>query len=74
MCLYSYCISTFIFPFVVFLFYTDTGSILVECKTDDLDIVLVAWKGKTSVRAYVPKSDRIHYLRLSGGDVSKFGN
>ena len=47
---------------------------MVECKTDDLEIVLVTWKGKTSVRAYVPKSDRIHYLRLCGGDVSKFGN
>lgn len=53
----------------------ETGSTLMECFEQDLNIhiVLVAWKGKTSVRAYVAKSDRIHYLRLCGADVSKFG-
>ena len=33
---------------------------------------IVGWKGKESVRSYVPKSDRIHYLRLIGADTSKY--
>ena len=33
---------------------------------------IVGWKGKASVRSYVPKNDRIHYLRLIGGDTSKY--
>ena len=33
---------------------------------------MVGWKGKQSLRAYVPKNERIHYLRLIGGDTSKF--
>ena len=37
-----------------------------------LKLEMVGWKGKKSVRAYVPKMDRIHYLRLVGGDTSKF--
>lgn len=45
----------------------------MECYEDGLHIVVVAWKGKTSVRAYVAKCDRIHYLRLCGADLSKFG-
>ena len=45
--------------------------------TDDktkpsIRLEMVGWKGKKSVRAYVPKNDRIHYLRLVGGDTSKF--
>ena len=28
--------------------------------------------GKASLRAYVPKNERIHYLRLIGGDTSKY--
>jgi len=35
-------------------------------------MVLVGWKGKLSLRAYIPKSERVHYLRLCGADVSKF--
>ncbi|XP_046652158.1 tRNA (cytosine(34)-C(5))-methyltransferase-like [Daphnia pulicaria] len=50
----------------------DTGSTLMECYEDGLNIVVVAWKGKTSVRAHVAKCDRIHYLRLCGADLSKF--
>jgi len=38
----------------------------------DLKLELVGWKGKASVRAYVPKQERIHYLRLAGGDTSVF--
>jgi len=37
-----------------------------------LKMVLVGWKGKSSIRAYIPKSERVHYLRLCGADVSKF--
>ena len=37
-----------------------------------LKLEIVGWKGKASVRAYVPKNDRIHYLRLLGGDTSKY--
>lgn len=46
----------------------------MECYEDGLHIVVVAWKGKTSVRACVAKCDRIHYLRLCGADLSKFGS
>lgn len=34
---------------------------------------LVGWKGNSSLRAYIQKPDRIHYLRLCGADVSKYG-
>ena len=37
-----------------------------------LRINLVGWKGKASIRAYVPKNERVHYLRLIGADTSKF--
>ena len=37
-----------------------------------MKLEFVGWKGKASVRAYVPKNARIHYLRLVGGDTSKF--
>ena len=37
-----------------------------------IKLEIVGWKGKASVRAYVPKNDRIHYLRLIGGDTSKY--
>ena len=33
---------------------------------------VVGWKGKISVRAYVPRNDRLHYLRLIGADISSF--
>ena len=33
---------------------------------------LIGWKGKASLRAYVPKPDRIHYLRLIGGNTDKY--
>ena len=32
----------------------------------------MGWKGKMSVRAYVPRNDRLHYLRLIGADISSF--
>jgi len=49
-----------------------TGSCLLEYKDDLLSIVLVGWKGDHSARAFVPKNDRVHHLRLIGGDFSKF--
>ncbi|XP_037078171.1 tRNA (cytosine(34)-C(5))-methyltransferase-like [Pollicipes pollicipes] len=33
---------------------------------------VVGWKGATSVRAYVQRNERIHYLRLLGADTSKY--
>merc|ERR1719245_2858449 len=58
----------------------NTGSVaLVYEKTEGggqgentLRINLVGWKGKASIRAYVPKNERVHYLRLIGADTSKF--
>jgi len=44
--------------------YRDPGS--------DLELEVVGWKGKDTVRVYVPRNDRLHYLRLVGGDLSKF--
>ncbi len=37
-----------------------------------MSINLIGWKGKASVRSYVPKNERLHYLRLIGADTSKF--
>lgn len=50
----------------------DTGCVVLENNDDALKMVLVGWKGKLSLRAYIPKSERVHYLRLCGADVSKF--
>ena len=44
----------------------------LENNEPTLKLEIVGWKGKASVRAYVPKNDRIHYLRLLGGDTSKY--
>nr|XP_053649241.1 LOW QUALITY PROTEIN: tRNA (cytosine(34)-C(5))-methyltransferase-like [Cherax quadricarinatus] len=49
-----------------------TGAIAFLYKGDDVTIELVGWKGNKSVRAYVAKNDRIHYLRLLGADTSKY--
>uniref|UniRef100_A0A8C3J0X1 tRNA (cytosine(34)-C(5))-methyltransferase n=1 Tax=Calidris pygmaea TaxID=425635 RepID=A0A8C3J0X1_9CHAR len=42
-------------------------------KRDDLQcpIVLCGWQGKTSLRAFVPKNERLHYLRMMGVEVFK---
>ena len=34
--------------------------------------LILGWKGKNSLRAYVPKNERVHYLRLIGADTSKY--
>jgi hypothetical protein len=38
-----------------------------------LTLAMVGWRGAKSVRAYVSISDCVHYLRLCGADVSKYG-
>lgn len=54
----------------------DTGSVALvfEEKREDYNIKLefVGWKGKSTLRAYVPKNERVHYLRLIGSDTSKY--
>ena len=54
----------------------DTGSVAMiyeeERQGYSIKLEFVGWKGKNSLRAYVPKNERIHYLRLIGGDVSKY--
>lgn len=51
-----------------------TGSVaFIYSEPDtDLTVEVVGWKGNVSVRAYVPRNDRLHYLRLIGADTSKF--
>ncbi|XP_019376533.1 PREDICTED: tRNA (cytosine(34)-C(5))-methyltransferase isoform X2 [Gavialis gangeticus] len=40
-------------------------------KLDTLQcpVVLCGWHGKTSLRAFVPKNERLHYLRMMGVEV-----
>ena len=33
---------------------------------------IVGWKGKSTVRAYVPRNERLHYLRLIGADTTPY--
>ncbi|XP_008945565.1 PREDICTED: tRNA (cytosine(34)-C(5))-methyltransferase-like [Merops nubicus] len=53
------------------------GSIILKYDPDpekpDLQcpIVLCGWQGKTSLRAFVPKNERLHYLRMMGVEVFK---
>jgi len=49
-----------------------TGSVAFVYKDpeSEMSIEMVGWKGKDTVRAYVPKSERLHYLRLVGADTS----
>jgi len=53
---------------------TPTGSVayIYRDKDSDLQLEVVGWKGKDTVRVYVPRNDRLHYLRLIGADLSKF--
>ena len=46
--------------------------LLILDETTGMPVEFVGWKGKTSVRAYVPKQDRLHYLRMIGEDTSIF--
>ncbi|PIK33663.1 putative tRNA (cytosine(34)-C(5))-methyltransferase [Apostichopus japonicus] len=55
------------------------GSIVFVCDPEISDLsqasskslIIVGWKGKTSVRSYLDKNSRQHYLRMCGGDVSQ---
>lgn len=42
---------------------------------DEMPLILpfCAWKGKTSMRAYIAKNERIHFLRICGFDVNEEG-
>uniref|UniRef100_A0A671LC93 tRNA (cytosine(34)-C(5))-methyltransferase n=1 Tax=Sinocyclocheilus anshuiensis TaxID=1608454 RepID=A0A671LC93_9TELE len=47
---------------------------LGQCRSEDLDapqcpIDLCGWRGKTSIRAFVPRNERLHYLRMVGVEV-----
>ena len=59
-----------------FILFSECGSstfTYTEDKEDcPLEITLVGWKGKNSIRSYVMKIERLHYLRLLGVDVSSF--
>jgi len=50
----------------------ETGSVAYIYKDADtgMSIEIVGWKGKETVRAYVPKNERLHYLRLVGADTT----
>lgn len=39
---------------------------------DEFKIELCGWKGKNTLRCYVPKVERAHYLRMCGVDVSEY--
>jgi tRNA (cytosine34-C5)-methyltransferase len=43
-----------------------------EKESSPLQVSLVGWKGKTSVRAYIPKNEKVHFLRLVGVDTTMF--
>ncbi|XP_058129070.1 tRNA (cytosine(34)-C(5))-methyltransferase [Anopheles ziemanni] len=50
----------------------DSGSCILQCELDELNLAVVGWKGAVSLRAYVDQYDTVHLLRLLGGDLSKF--
>lgn len=54
------------------------GSIILKFEPDpqkpdtlQCPIVLCGWRGKTSIRSFVPKNERLHYLRMMGVEVFK---
>ncbi len=38
-------------------------------ESDDISFVLVGWRGKHSVRSYIPKGERQHILRMCNFDL-----
>ncbi|KAK9503672.1 hypothetical protein O3M35_010185 [Rhynocoris fuscipes] len=46
------------------------GSCLLVYNDDKIPLVMVGWRGKHSLRAYVSTQDAVHYLRILGEDVS----
>uniref|UniRef100_A0A8B9J985 tRNA (cytosine(34)-C(5))-methyltransferase n=1 Tax=Astyanax mexicanus TaxID=7994 RepID=A0A8B9J985_ASTMX len=56
----------------------EMGSIVLRYQPDLKDpdapqcpIELCGWRGKTSIRAFVPRNERLHYLRMVGVEVFK---
>uniref|UniRef100_A0A4W4GRR7 tRNA (cytosine(34)-C(5))-methyltransferase n=1 Tax=Electrophorus electricus TaxID=8005 RepID=A0A4W4GRR7_ELEEL len=54
----------------------EMGSIVLKYRPDPKDpsspqcpIELCGWRGKTSIRAFVPRNERLHYLRMVGVEV-----
>lgn len=49
----------------LFLFvFFDRNPDTLQCP-----IVLCGWRGKASIRTFVPKNERLHYLRMMGLEV-----
>ncbi|CAG0879719.1 unnamed protein product [Cyprideis torosa] len=57
------------------------GSVLLTYRGDEEDgggslsplvLNMVGWKGQNTLRAYIGKSERIHYLRLIGADLQEY--
>ncbi|XP_058420358.1 RNA cytosine C(5)-methyltransferase NSUN2 [Diceros bicornis minor] len=53
------------------------GSVVLKYEPDptkpetlQCPIVLCGWRGKASIRTFVPKNERLHYLRMMGLEVS----
>ena len=42
-------------------------------EADEFGIELCGWKGNQTIRCYVPKVGRAHYLRIVGYDVTEYG-
>ncbi|KAG8442522.1 hypothetical protein GDO86_011354 [Hymenochirus boettgeri] len=56
----------------------DMGSIVLKYEPDpqkpetlQCSIVLCGWRGKISIRSFVPKNEKLHYLRMMGVEVFK---
>jgi tRNA (cytosine34-C5)-methyltransferase len=52
------------------------GSVVLKYEPDSSNpdalqcpIVLCGWRGKASIRTFVPKNERLHYLRMMGLEV-----
>uniref|UniRef100_UPI00358F61D6 RNA cytosine-C(5)-methyltransferase NSUN2-like n=1 Tax=Myxine glutinosa TaxID=7769 RepID=UPI00358F61D6 len=53
------------------------GSVLLKYQSDDeqdeasyCPLVMCGWRGKISLRCFMRRNDRLHYLRMLGADVS----
>lgn len=59
------------------LFKIESGCVILmytgDSCGDKFKIELCGWKGKNTLRCYVPKVERAHYLRMCGVDVSEYG-
>lgn len=55
--------------FGVFLSDTPSPSVFSNPTEPQCPIQLCGWRGKTSIRAFVPRNERLHYLRMLGVDV-----